>query len=83
MNLRQPARARDPAIARKAPAQPALPRMARDQTAQTREDNGALERDGAAARRQRLVEELEDRDLGGRVEEQGERGHGEEHGDTV
>lgn len=83
MHAGQPAMPRHTAIARKAPAQATLPRVAGDETAQAREDDEALERNRAgSAVIQRAKENLEDGDAGGRGADVGKvADNGEEDGD--
>lgn len=82
MHLRQPLVARQAPIPREAPAQAALPRMARNQAAKARRNDQDLQEDGAALVVQRTVEQLQDRHEGGRRRDFGEVAHdAEEHGD--
>lgn len=81
MHLAQPRVARQAAIAREAPAQAALPRVARDQAAQARGDDEALEHDGAGCGADGAEEELEDGHEGRRRDDVFEvADDGEEHG---
>jgi len=64
----------------KAPTEPALPRMATDQTSHARRHDQRLEHDRPGGTAQGLMEELEDGDEGGGAEQGLEIGNGEEDG---
>jgi hypothetical protein len=65
VNLSQPLVPRHTPIAREAPAKPTLPRMARDQAADTRGDDEGFQDNRAGVVADGLVEELQDGHVGG------------------
>ena len=71
------------AVAGEAPAEAGLPRVARDKAADARGDDEGFEDDGARFTAEGLVEEFEDGDGGGGVEQGVEVRHGEEHADGI
>ena len=70
-----------PAVASKGPAEPALPRMASDQTPDARRDDQSLQHDGSGRALERLVEQGQDGYEGGGGLEIGQAVHAEEEAD--
>ena len=83
MHVTQKLSERQTPVPGETPAEPRLPGVGSDQAAYAGSDDQALEDDRTAPVRQGLVEELEDGDERGRVEEAVEILHAEEHGDGV
>ena len=70
-----------PAVASKGPAEPALPRMAGDQTPDPRRDDQSLQHNGSGCALERLVEQRQDGYECGRGLEIGKAVHAEEEAD--
>ena len=73
----------DTLIPRKTPAQPALPRMARNHASHARRHDQTLQRNSPSFGREGLEKESQDRNASDITEEAGEILHAEEHGDGV